>query len=184
MKRKINQSKILFALSIVLIAIQYVVSLGRFAYFDASIPVFVDIRGNTLLAIPKTLLAVLRLPTMGAIIFAISMIMSHLPYGELEAQNSNRLLWGGIALISSIKMSGSVMEMAFSKYQVVFRVITMSMAVTGAVILLLYILSVLRKKTDTMKETLDAFQTVKKMPVVMLLIAYVIVAVAPVIYYW
>jgi len=112
------------------------------------------------------------------------MIMSHLPYGELEAQNSNRLLWGGIALISSIKMSGSVMEMAFSKYQVVFRVITMSMAVTGAVILLLYILSVLRKKTDTMKETLDAFQTVKKMPVVMLLIAYVIVAVAPVIYYW
>lgn len=184
MKKKIDKSRLLFAISLALIVMQYAILLGRYAHLGTLIPIFVDIRGNVLQAIPKTMLAVLRLPTMGAIIFAICAVMTRLPYGNLEAQAqySNRLLWSGIAFINSVKMSGTVLEMAFSEYREIFRAIAVTMAAAGAVILLLYTLWVLRREEDTLHKTRDAFRKTKKMPIMVLLIAYIVVTAAPVLF--
>ncbi len=184
MKRKMDKPKLLFAISIALIVMQYAISLGRYAYFDDSIPIFVDIRGSVLQAIPKTLLAVLRLPTMGAIVFAICAVMTRLPYSALEAQAqySSRLLWSGIALINSVKMSGTVLEMAFSEYREFFRAIAVIMAVVGAVTLLRYVLWVLHREADSLRKTWDALRKAKKVPIVVLLVAYIVVTAAPVIF--
>ena len=184
MKKKIEKSRLLFAISLALIVMQYAILLGRYAHLGTLIPIFVDIRGNVLQAIPKTLLAVLRLPTMGAIIFAICAVMTRLPYGNLEAQAqySNRLLWSGIAFINSVKMSGTVLEMAFSEYREIFRAIAVTMAAAGAVILLLYTLWVLRREEDSLHKTWDAFRKTKKMPIMVLLIAYIVVTAAPVLF--
>jgi hypothetical protein len=146
-----------------------------------NIPAYVDFVGNTMIVVEKTNITILRLPLMGMIFSMICLIMYTLKLSDIK-QKYNKIIWSIIALIGSLKMGVTSIEVYFYEnieFIKIFRIIVFVLSGIG-ILILLYSIFKIHKNKVKMVEYKNGLNKTKMIIIGILLLSYIIITIIPV----
>jgi len=143
------------------------------------IPAFVNLFGNTVVLMEKSLVSIFRLPLMGLILTIISVLMYSI---KLPGENGklNKMVWLAVAFIGSLKTGLTSMGVLFYgnvETANTFRIVILIFVAIGVAVLACGLVKMHRDKIPLAKYKNSANR--HKVKIIGLMCAYVLVALMP-----
>jgi len=113
-----------------------------------NVPAFLDFFGNTVVAMEKSYISILRVPFMGLLLSILCAIMYRINLSEENIKN-NKIIWSVASLICSLKMGITSMEILFfenTELVHIFRILIMVLVITGILVLIYGLIKMYKNK--------------------------------------